>query len=455
MSAPRVAELKEKLRSMDLPTTGTKTELLNRLLEAGVPESDLRPITFAMESVEDASGQEELEMITRTTQGREKPTAERADERSASEIKLLSRERDLAEREIQLLRRELELARRETPASSSPSVSGHEARWTDVKDLLGDFDGSGRDIRGWENQIRKLIETYKLEDHAAKALVCHKLKGKALSWYHSREDCVEMTCDQLLRALRGMYGQRTNGLLLRREFEHRLWRVNETFADYVHDKIILGNRVPIPDHEIVDYLVDGIPDNSLRSLARVQRFRETEDLMEAFSGISLSGEPRRQKKIEHREELVSDAARTPAARGQQGAPEARRVRCFNCNGLGHFAADCRKPKRGSGTCYKCGDGGHRAEDCRSSPNEVNHVTQSKTANEEDNEFYPSVTLAVRDQEMRMDIEINALIDSGSPISFIKDNCVPRKFVQKLVESRKFSGINNSIMVVTGFINAKI
>ncbi|CAK9805834.1 hypothetical protein ANTPLA_LOCUS4682 [Anthophora plagiata] len=196
MSAPKVAELKEKLRSMDLPTTGTKTELLNRLLEAGVPDNDLRPITSAMGSVEDASGQEQSETITRTTQVRERSTAERADERSTFEIELLRRERDLAEREIQLLRRELELARRETPTSGSLSVSSHEARWADVKELLGDFDGSGRDIRCWENQIRKLIETYKLEDHAAKALVCHKLKGKALSWYHSREDCVEMTCER-------------------------------------------------------------------------------------------------------------------------------------------------------------------------------------------------------------------------------------------------------------------
>lgn len=36
-----VAELKEKLKNRDLPTTGSKTELLKRLLDAGVLPEEL------------------------------------------------------------------------------------------------------------------------------------------------------------------------------------------------------------------------------------------------------------------------------------------------------------------------------------------------------------------------------------------------------------------------------
>ncbi|XP_046868976.1 zinc finger CCHC domain-containing protein 13-like [Drosophila willistoni] len=38
-------------------------------------------------------------------------------------------------------------------------------------------------------------------------------------------------------------------------------------------------------------------------------------------------------------------------------------RCFNCNCLGHLAADCNKPIRATGACFGCGEMGHRVADC--------------------------------------------------------------------------------------------
>jgi len=42
-------------------------------------------------------------------------------------------------------------------------------------------------------------------------------------------------------------------------FEQRKWKNLETFTDYVYDKVVLANRVPIPEEEeIVDCIIDGI-----------------------------------------------------------------------------------------------------------------------------------------------------------------------------------------------------
>lgn len=54
--------------------------------------------------------------------------------------------------------------------------------------------------------MEKLLRTYELEEHKAKALVCSRLTGRALKWYHSRVDCVDLSHDELLRELRKMYG---------------------------------------------------------------------------------------------------------------------------------------------------------------------------------------------------------------------------------------------------------
>lgn len=81
-----------------------------------------------------------------------------------------------------------------------------------------------------------------------------------------------MTSDELLDELRGMFYQRPNKITLRRRFEARTWKKGETFHDYVHEKVIMANRISVNDDEILGYIIDGIPDMHLRDLARVQGF---------------------------------------------------------------------------------------------------------------------------------------------------------------------------------------
>ena len=60
-----------------------------------------------------------------------------------------------------------------------------------------------------------------------------------------------------------VFDHRPNKLELRRQFEVRMWKNSESFREYFHSKIVLANHVPIVDDEIVDYIIDGIPDSQL------------------------------------------------------------------------------------------------------------------------------------------------------------------------------------------------
>ena len=51
-----------------------------------------------------------------------------------------------------------------------------------------------------------------------------------------------------------------------------------TFNEYYHDKIVMANRISIDTDEIIDYVVEGIPDVRLCDQARLSRFK---DLIEA------------------------------------------------------------------------------------------------------------------------------------------------------------------------------
>ncbi|XP_032583072.1 zinc finger protein GIS2-like [Drosophila sechellia] len=44
------------------------------------------------------------------------------------------------------------------------------------------------------------------------------------------------------------------------------------------------------------------------------------------------------------------------------------LRCYNCNSKGHWAKECRKPKRVKGSCYACGEMGHFAAKCLKNKN---------------------------------------------------------------------------------------
>lgn len=83
-----------------------------------------------------------------------------------------------------------------------------------------------------------------------------------------------MRFDNLINELKSMFRYKQNKVTTRRIFETRIWK-DETFREYVHKEVIMGNRVPMEATKMMNYIIDGIPDNVLRNQTRIQRFTET------------------------------------------------------------------------------------------------------------------------------------------------------------------------------------
>jgi len=94
-----------------------------------------------------------------------------------------------------------------------------------------------------------------------------------------------------------MYDHRPSKINLRNQFEARTWQSGKTFHDYYHEKILKANRVPIPEDEILDYIIDGISDSQLRNQARMQNFTSTENLLQAFKKITIRSNFKSQLKM--------------------------------------------------------------------------------------------------------------------------------------------------------------
>ncbi|XP_070168810.1 uncharacterized protein [Polyergus mexicanus] len=162
-----------------------------------------------------------------------------------------------------------------------------------------------------------------------------------------------MSFESFLEELRTMFRQRESKLYLRRRFESRVWKKEETFQEYIYDKTIMGNRVPIERDELLDYVIDSIPDIALRDQARIRGFSSVDGLLKTFERITLrdrgaaglsrhSGDKR----------MADEKKKTPTDI----------KRCFNCGEREHVGANCPTKTLGA-KCFGCGERSHIASKC--------------------------------------------------------------------------------------------
>ncbi|XP_076678193.1 uncharacterized protein LOC143374150 [Andrena cerasifolii] len=262
-----------------------------------------------------------------------------------------------------------------------------------------------------------------------------------------------------------MFGLQRNPMDLRHEFEARLWRVHETFADYLYDKVTLANKVPVAERELIYYVVDGIPNETLKNQARIQRFRSTDEILEAFEKVTLPKEAAAATPAAAPSAAPVKAAAGKSASRAEGSSVTRKnvktpskqkgdnesIRCYNCNEFGHYAGNCSKPKREPGSCFTCGKLGHRAKQCgqqTTTPPEVHYVAVQR---EEDNEFERTVQLRLAGDNADSCISVRSVLDSRSPISFIKKSLVQEGEKTAELSKIKFCGVNGSEMRILGIV----
>ena len=132
-------------------------------------------------------------------------------------------------------------------------------------------------------------------------------------------------------------------------------------------------------------------------------------------------------------------------------PKREKGTCFTCGDTNHMYKDC--PKREKGACFICGDIIHMKKDCpkrtQSDVNVVNKTVSRKS------EFTEPITLSVKCAEVNYQLQLNVLIDTGSPITFIKERHVPPGLMRVVDMSNEFCGINSSKLKLLGTVRVDI
>lgn len=475
----KVAALKEVLREVGLSTSGKKNELIARLKAADPSGTWVRRVQEV--TTKETTGDSEMECED-NAEGEESGTVRQRNddaERLLRELELRREEKRAMEREFEIMRRELERLRtttlRDARTPGRPD-RGEEAQYdmeskVNVKaiaELLPPFSGDEESFDRWERQLQLLKATYTLDDKAVRILIGSRLRGRALDWLYSKAEFLEITVTQLLEEMRSMFGRRISKLVLRKEFEGRVWKYGESFSEYLHDKIILANKVPVAEDEVVDYIVEGIPDPMLRDQARIQKLKTTESLREAFERVKLrpksgqSFDPSMKKKVNNPIMKNDKSSRNEDSKTSRGS-----FRCYNCNDQGHLARDCKQVKkeqtkrREQTTCFNCGVQGHLAKYCKTSvvqgnegiKEQISNVTETSTKTDH---YMRNVRYELLNELECVSLKLESLFDTGSAVSFIKIKFVPPSVRLDYKElNPQFCGINNSKLKILGMVKVRL
>jgi hypothetical protein len=172
---------------------------------------------------------------------------------------------------------------------------------------------------------------------------------------------------ELLKGLGAMFDQQLDSMVLQERFRARKWRKVESFSNYMHQKMILGNRVPIAEKQLLGYIIDGIPHWGLRSNIRVSGVSTKEELRARLENVEHWDKKDEAKgEIGRYQPRLRDQNSEAGTSGTGGRREQRKRNCFTCGQPNHVSKDC--PKRAQGPkCYKCGERGHVASKCVEHP----------------------------------------------------------------------------------------
>lgn len=425
-----VAQLRAWLRKLALPTSGNKSTLALRISSVSANERGVCPTGYDDSSVDiqtEAQGihtNNQLQVVHEETAsnfqievgdgngynnkgndggnksqsngndaGNNKQSNNNDGEPNEREVQLLRREVKLLERENELLRRMAEFDGRAVGASSqrSAEIGASKISKEMLLNILPEFDGK-TSIDIWMTQLENVCNAYALNENDKRTLLLSKLKGKALQWVHSKPNFAIDGVNMLLNEMQDVFQSKDSKLVLRKKFEERKWKAGEAFIEYFNEKVLLSAPIQLSEDEFVEYTIEGITDEQLRTQAYMQCYSTRAQLVQAFSKIKLRGE-----KV--------------AATASQ-----KEIRCYNCNSRGHFAAECKKPKREKGACYACGSTAHRAGECPDRKKIVQLV---------DEEEYVRYFHFVIKSCKPLNFSLECLIDSGSPISLIRNRRFPK------------------------------
>lgn len=271
------------------------------------------------------------------------------------------------------------------------------------------------EVTGW-NELQKLIFAKKVLTGLAKLFVQAEKGIK--------------TWSELKKRLTDEFQLKVSSAQVHKMLMSRRKRPTEPVQEYVLVMRELGSRANIDAETIIQYIIDGIPDDQVNKIV--------------LYGAKNFGDFKEKVKLYNQIKTKSTFVSNDSSRMKVKSDKNKEV-CFNCGQKGHKSNLCPDKAKGA-KCFKCGNFGHISTKCVKNKPEV-----SKSVNTVSVKPKRSVKVLIDN------VKLTALFDSGSDISAIRsdvfyDNFNNITLTKKIIN---ISGIGCSSVESLGMFSGKV
>ena len=336
----------------------------------------------------------------------------------------------------------------------------------DFHNTINNFSGieSRAQARDWLQSVQSVARLHHWPEAFKLEIVRTKLVAAASNWLCGRNF---RTWSDFERQFMSTFANSSTSLVeCMKLLLSRIQNKNESSAEYFHDKARLCREVKLSFPETKQQIIEGLHCRDLCFYLLARDHLDEDSLLADILSFTTMNSARyahfktvlqppsnpsvrqlSQKSQVNKTSVSTTPTSKPSPSVNPVNPSASTIRCFNCSSHGHYAASCPKPKREPGSCFKCGSTLHQLRGCPSAGTNKKEALVLQSPSENVKSAY-TIKLAVKFPSDKV-VNVLAIVDTGSPISLIKQNIVPSwspPQVPPLAPSG-LVGINGSELVV--------
>lgn len=324
------------------------------------------------------------------------------------------------------------------------------------------------DIELWLEKLENVARIHNLSSAVLLSAATTKLDLSARRWFDLSPGETSESWDRFKIAILRRFKRKIPFSVLMQKVEARKWIFSkESFQDYAMDKLALIQRLKLPDEDAILLLINGISNLAMRATAAAIDTESLDIFLQRMQRLTascdeslkkMSSSPKFEKSMESdvksgkfKDSFSSQAISTSLQK------EVKLNSCVYCHAKDHIRDDCPKLKK-------------KEMLNKSSPSTriapvaaVDEYSEASSpvvafANEVSNKIVSNSSTIKVDEVNGISSNLIALVDSGSPISFMCPSIFNKIFGSSsllTVPSSQYKALDNGPIKVRGIISTSI
>lgn len=358
------------------------------------------------------------------------------------------------------------------PRLEAGSHRGERVRLDEIRPLISQFSGNtDYPVKLWLADFKNIMSSYNAMEMDYLRISRQLFIGAAASFIQNK---VFTSWDVFEQAFIAEFYHPLKPSKVYYMLEQRKKLPNETPHEYLLEMEKIAHRGPCDTEELLARILIGLNDGTaaFAVIAAARTLAELRAALPRYGEIHEVEMARIKEERARRAQLPNNKVKplNQPARGESFSKFANVDLCFKCSKPGHKSYECtNKAIRPKGSCFACGDTSHQIRDCPKKKVGMIAVGGEPTqpvptwnddveASEAEIEEYQQVRVnwLQINGNPKLSVNANALIDSGSPVNFIRRSVVPTFIVRDNKPApTQFTGIGNKTLFSYGKLDIEI